>query len=223
MIDTELMERNIAVMQDEDNCGAVSDGDHTFAELYRHRAVLTAALFNFYPAMTWKSKKHADGAMYEGYFVAGIETPYGQATYHYPLDCWDLFHARELKLAPAYDGHSSDEALDRIRRMFCDGEAEQPICGGMGIEDTAVLMLSGDYKERFIAEYWQLSRRYRKLLSMLKDWDAGTLKFTPTCPRSTYDLQIKAMSDYLAVLEARAVMECIDLTASANRDNANDH
>ena len=41
--------------------------------------------------------------------------------------------------------------------------------------------------------------------------DNGTLEFEPTCPRSTYNLQIKAMTDYIAVLEARAVMENVDL------------
>lgn len=38
-----------------------------------------------------------------------------------------------------------------------------------------------------------------------------TLNFTPTCPRSLFDLQIRAMKDYLTVLEARAVIDGIDL------------
>ena len=46
---------------------------------------------------------------------------------------------------------------------------------------------------------------------MIDKWDKGELNFTPTCPRSTYDLQLSAMEDYLAVLEARAVMEGIEL------------
>lgn len=46
---------------------------------------------------------------------------------------------------------------------------------------------------------------------MLEKWDDGTLEFEPTCPRSTYNMQIKAMTDYIAVLEARAVMENVDL------------
>ena len=46
---------------------------------------------------------------------------------------------------------------------------------------------------------------------MLTKWDDGTLNFKPTCPRSTYNMQIKAMADYIAVLEARAVMEGINL------------
>ena len=45
---------------------------------------------------------------------------------------------------------------------------------------------------------------------MVKMWDKGELNFTPTCPRSTYDLQLHSMSEYLAVLEARAKMEGIE-------------
>mgnify|MGYP001217237812 FL=1 len=46
---------------------------------------------------------------------------------------------------------------------------------------------------------------------MLEDWDRGELKFNPTCPRSTYNIQIAAMVDYIAILEARAVMEGVAL------------
>ena len=46
---------------------------------------------------------------------------------------------------------------------------------------------------------------------MVLSWDAGTLQFTPTCPRSTYDEQLKYMEGYMNVLEARAKMENIDL------------
>ncbi len=76
---------------------------------------------------------------------------------------------------------------------------------------TAVGMMSEDYKERFKAEYKQLVIRFEGLKKMLKKWDEGTIAFEPTCPRSTYDMQLKAMSEYIAVLEARAVMEDVDL------------
>ena len=46
---------------------------------------------------------------------------------------------------------------------------------------------------------------------MLKKWDDGTLEFEPTCPRSVYNMQTKAMSEYIAVLEARAAIENVDL------------
>lgn len=81
----------------------------------------------------------------------------------------------------------------------------------MELRDTVEMMNSADYKERFKAEYQQAVIRYRKLAAMLEKWDKGELNFTPTCPRSTYNMQIRAMTDYIAVLEARAVMEGVDL------------
>lgn len=79
------------------------------------------------------------------------------------------------------------------------------------LKDTVELMTSPDYRDRFIAEYQQLVIRYRGLRNMLDKWDRGELEFKPTCPRSTYNMQIKAMTDYIAVLEARAVIEGITL------------
>ena len=81
----------------------------------------------------------------------------------------------------------------------------------MELKDTISLMTSEDYKNRFKAEYIQNVVSYKKLKSMLDKWDNGTLDFSPTCPRSAYNIQVKAMTDYIAVLEARAVMEGIEL------------
>lgn len=81
----------------------------------------------------------------------------------------------------------------------------------MELKDTIELMTSDDYKERFKAEYYQLSIRYEKLTAMLKAWDAGTLEFKPTCPRKAYSVQATAMDDYLTVLKARAAMEGVKL------------
>ena len=55
----------------------------------------------------------------------------------------------------------------------------------MELKNTVSMMESTDYKERFKAEYEQLRIRFEKLNAMLDKWDAGTLPFTPTCPRST--------------------------------------
>lgn len=79
------------------------------------------------------------------------------------------------------------------------------------LRETVEMMNSEDYKERFKAEYYQVVIRYQKLKSMLDKWDNNELNFTPTCPRSTYNMQITAMTDYIAVLEARAVMEGVEL------------
>ena len=81
----------------------------------------------------------------------------------------------------------------------------------MKLCETVEGMNSTDYKERFIAEYQQLAIRINGLKAMLDKWDKGELTFSPTCPRSTYNMQIEAMTNYLAVLAATAVMENIEL------------
>lgn len=47
---------------------------------------------------------------------------------------------------------------------------------------------------------------------MIEAWDSVGLDFTPTCPRSIYDLQLRAMKDYIAILEARASIEGITIS-----------
>lgn len=84
----------------------------------------------------------------------------------------------------------------------------------MKLVDTMPMMVSEDYKERFKGEYYQLKIRICKLDNMLSKWNADKLTFEPTCPRSTYDLQLRAMRDYKEILEMRAVMEGIELDTS---------
>ncbi len=69
-------------------------------------------------------------------------------------------------------------------------------------------------RERFKAEYYQLKIRFCGLMNMLSAWDNDKLTFEPTCPRSTYELQVRSMRDYLTILEMRAVMEQIELDTS---------
>ena len=105
-----------------DNIGDFSDGYHTFNELYHHRAVLFSVICNTFPEKAWKSKLHDTGDMFEGMFIVGIETEQGQATYHYDIEpYWNMFRVKELEKAPKWDGHSSDEAINRIRNMLVSG------------------------------------------------------------------------------------------------------
>ncbi|SNU09797.1 hypothetical protein SAMN05216470_2024 [Streptococcus equinus] len=85
--------------------GLINDGSHSFNELYYHRMILFAAICNKNKANAWKSKKHADGSMYDNYFIVGIETPEGQYSYHYHIDNWNFFDVKELERAPEWDGH----------------------------------------------------------------------------------------------------------------------
>ncbi|AEW47134.1 hypothetical protein BCP78_0127 [Bacillus phage BCP78] len=89
--------------------GQISDGSHTFDELYYHRMILFSVICNLHKEKAWKSWKHDDGTMFDDYFIVGIETPQGQFTYHYHKDHWDKFEVEELAAAPAWDGHTSDD------------------------------------------------------------------------------------------------------------------
>jgi len=98
--------------------GDLSDGYHTFNELYHHRAVLFRVICSCFPDLAWKSKRHHDGTMYNGMFIVGIQTPAGQATYHYDINpYWDMFRVKELPKAPEWDGHTPTQAIERIGKL----------------------------------------------------------------------------------------------------------
>lgn len=83
----------------------ISDGYHTFGELYYHRMILFSVICKMYKDKAWKSWKHDDGTMFNDSFIVGIDTPEGQYTYHYNTRFFDVFDVKELAFAPTYDGH----------------------------------------------------------------------------------------------------------------------
>lgn len=96
-----------------ENKGEISDGYHTFNELYYHRMMLFAVLCNATKEHSWKSWKHSDNTMYDDYFIVGITTPKGDYSYHYHKDHWDMFDVKELDNAPVWDGHEPKD-IDRL-------------------------------------------------------------------------------------------------------------
>jgi hypothetical protein len=101
--------------------GETSDGYHTFNELYEHRHALFSVICADHGG--WKSKLHSDGTMFEGWFIAGVLTPLGQATYHLPLSWWDRFRCKELERGPEWDGHIAQQVPERIAAI--PGERER--------------------------------------------------------------------------------------------------
>lgn len=89
----------------------ISDGSHTFMELYYHRMILFAVICNNNKELAWKSWKHEDGTMYEDYFIVGITTPLGDYSYHYHKDYWDYYKVKELEFSPKWDGHEPDDIV----------------------------------------------------------------------------------------------------------------
>lgn len=100
----------------------ISDGYHTFGELYEHRIALFMALCNYIADQhdtVWKSKFHSDGSAIEGWFIMGINIKKGkQISYHLPMDKWaECWMAKELDKAPEWDGHTSADVLERLKSI----------------------------------------------------------------------------------------------------------
>ena len=93
----------------------MSDGYHTFDDLYEQRLILSAALAKNNPH-AWKSKRHEDGSVPfgGGWFIMGFDTDEGCYTYHYELKDWGLFQCKELERGKPWDGHTSKD----VRRLL---------------------------------------------------------------------------------------------------------
>ena len=91
----------------------ISDGFHTFGELYYHRLMLFAALCKAHSDKAWRSRKHHDGECPfndDNWFIVGITTIEGDYTYHYHMSDWNLFDGvKELEVGKEWDGHQSKD------------------------------------------------------------------------------------------------------------------
>lgn len=94
------------------------------------------------------------------------------------------------------------------------------------LRDTEDLMISADYKKRFVAEYFQTKIRYEKLRAFNNKIEAARMNldryppFTANrnlvmpehdCPDHLLENQQHIMGEYLHIMELRAVIEGIDL------------
>ena len=89
------------------------------------------------------------------------------------------------------------------------GEEKATDFAGLTLERSAELMLSGDYRERFAAEWAQVKIRLSRLRSMLDGYLEGKLNFEPTCPITLLREQALVMKEYVDILEKRAELEDI--------------
>jgi len=90
----------------------------------------------------------------------------------------------------------------------------------MELKQTIDLMGSKDYKERFVAEYWQTKIRYEKLKHLNNVIEAADhtqymersiVEPAHDCPVYLLHKQQEVMGEYLHILEVRAVIEEINL------------
>ena len=89
----------------------LSDGFHTFRQLYYQRMMLFAAIVRQNKDKAWKSLRHEDGELCfgGGWFIVGIDTPEGSYTYHYEDNYYSLFDCEELERGKHWDGHTEKD------------------------------------------------------------------------------------------------------------------
>ncbi len=100
----------------------ISDGYHTFNELYDYRMIYNALWLNdmdenlLKEYNVHKSRKHADGedCFGGGWFIVMVELPTGQVSNHYEEKYWDLFKIPEKEKANEWDGHTPQQAFERM-------------------------------------------------------------------------------------------------------------
>lgn len=121
------VQRFIDALPSEDRA-KLSDGFHSFEELYETRNALFVALcqeiylaqeFGGRENSTWRSKRHPNGIELEGYFLAGINYQSGQQiSFRLPIEMWDDFsHNEILDKAPDFDGHTTQDVIQRLKEL----------------------------------------------------------------------------------------------------------
>lgn len=124
---TTKVDKHIQIFPD----GNVSDGWHTFEELYYYRLCYNAIFINalvdlkkrlpgiYSDIKICKSKKHFGGepCYGGGWFIVMISTPWGQISNHYKLEYWNMFNCPVTKQSWKWDGHGMKEAMERLNRL----------------------------------------------------------------------------------------------------------
>lgn len=117
----------------------VSDGYHTFKELYEFRMLYNAAFFKhlFYSNFpVHKSFRHYDGELCfgGGWFIVVAELPTGVISNHYESKYWDLFHVPTFyKSITPFDGHTPQDVVERLTE-YCRGPKDLAIGRNKGAD-----------------------------------------------------------------------------------------
>lgn len=112
----------------------LSDGWHTFNELYEFRKAYNVALFNEWASNyrfnknkdfshqkqhynVHKSWRHNSGELCfgGGWFIVCAKLPSGLISNHYKAEDWDLFKIPEVEKALfPFDGHTGQDVIERL-------------------------------------------------------------------------------------------------------------
>lgn len=115
---------NSVIKETQVDTNLISDGYHTFGELYEFRKMFNACLFNEWAAhgkySVHKSYRHSDGEFCfgGGWFIVVANLPTGQISNHYQISDWELFKIPETEMALfEFDGHTATDVLSRLKEL----------------------------------------------------------------------------------------------------------
>lgn len=110
--------------------GKVSDGWHTFDELYHYRALYNAGFLNelYVVVEDMKEDWHIEKSYFEhdgskcfgkdDYFVVTCVLPTGQISNHYHGYYWHIFQIPAVDRAIKWDGHTPAQAAERLEKYL---------------------------------------------------------------------------------------------------------
>lgn len=109
---------NNLIKKEQVDTNLISDGYHTFGELYEHRIQLFITLARMLvknPSVQYVWRYKTD----DKWFLLGINKKEGeQITYHIPISKWnETSFADTTNIRPLYDGHTSTDVLDRLKKL----------------------------------------------------------------------------------------------------------
>jgi len=107
--------------------GKLSDGHHSFQELYEHRNLLfitIARMLHDEGNWTWKSVKDKHGKDLKGWFILGVDYIYPdlaellQITYHLPMSVWKYCKFANTVNKSQWNGHTSQDVIKQLKQML---------------------------------------------------------------------------------------------------------
>ena len=178
--ETKTLEKINDVKEDKGN---ISDGYHTFNELYEYRLLYNASMFNELAKQglydVHKSKKHSDGTIPfddENWFIVQAELPTGQISNHYEIKDWDLFEVPIKEKANPYDGHTPQDVAKRLRKFLSLGKLVVPkFKVGDRIkhkDDKTVITITGIKDDYYFIKFYNIKKNdYQNEKVSFKDQD----------------------------------------------------
>jgi hypothetical protein len=182
--------------------GELSDGYHTFNQLYHQRAVLFACIVKQNKNKAWKSFKHSDGKYcFDSngeWFIVGIDTPQGSYTYHYTKEYWDMFDCQELECGKEWDGHTEEDVTRLLSLEQQPCETPRTNLAEDAISRAALLEELGEepFNWNDSPEAFQEVRDYQWFKSLVENAPLVTPKAEPCEDAISREAVIDLVADY---------------------------